>query len=93
MVVEWDGDSISEELIPGMCNMGALPWMSNGHARRGVAARIQVGVYSWLAIRRIRTPPFYLRSPRNIPSDFLTRTTDAEINHWANSQMMKSIRL
>ena len=93
MEVEWDGDSISEELIHGADNMSALSWMSHGHDRRGVAERIQVGVYFWLALHRIRIPPFYLRSSRNISSGFLTRTTDAEITQWASVQMMKRIRL
>ena len=93
MIVEWDGNSISEELAPGVDNMSALSWLSQGHARHGIAARIQVGVYFWLALRRIRIPPFYLRSSRNISSDFPTRTKETEITQWANTHVMKRIRL
>ena len=93
MVVEWAGSSISEELIPGMGNMSALSWMGQGHARHGIASRIQVGVYIWLALRRIRISPFYLRSSRNISSYFLTRTTDTEITQCANTHLVKRIRL
>ena len=89
MVVEWDGKSISEELIRGMDNASALSWMSRGHSRHGVAAKIQAGVYFWIALRRIRISPFYLTSPRNTSSEFLTRTTGAELNHRANTQVMK----
>ena len=85
MAVEWAGDSTAEELIPGMGNMSAFSWLSQRHARRGIAARIQVGVYFWLALRRIRIPPFYLRSPRNISSGCLTRTTETEISQRDNT--------
>ena len=89
MVAEWAGNSISEELIPGVGNMSSLSWLSQGHARHGIAERIQVGVYFWMALRRIRISPFYLRSARSISSDFLTRTTDSEITQWANTHMAK----
>ena len=32
MVVEWPGNSISEDLIHGMANVSALSWMRHGHA-------------------------------------------------------------
>ena len=57
MIAEWSGSSIREELIPGMGNMSALLWLNFGHARHGAAARIQVGVCFWLAVRKIRIPP------------------------------------
>ena len=44
MVVEWAGKSLSDELIRGMGNIGSLSWMSHGHARHGVAAKIQAVV-------------------------------------------------
>ena len=73
--------------------MSALSWLSQGHARHGIAARIQVGVHFWLALHRIRISPFYLRSVRNIPSDFLTLATDSEITQWANTHMVKRVKL
>ena len=93
MVVDWDGKSISEELIHGMGNVSALSWMSHGRARRGVAAKIQDGVYFWSAIHRIPIAPFYLRASRNITSDFLTRATEAEINQRASAQVTERVRL
>ena len=93
MIVKWAGRSIKEELIPGVDNVSALSWMNHGHARHVPAARIQVGVFFWLAIRRIRISPFFLRSGRNFPSDFLTRTSDSKIQTWADQNMMTRIRL
>ena len=43
-ILERCGSSIREELAPGMGNMGALSWLSFGHARNGPAAKIQIGI-------------------------------------------------
>ena len=93
MIVEWAGKSIKEELIPGMDNMSALSWLNFGHSRHGPAARIQVGVFFWLAIHKIRISPFFLRSGHNFSSDFLTRTTETQIQEWADQHLMTRIRL
>ena len=93
MIVEWAVNSISEELAHGVDNMRDLSWLSQGHARRGIAAKIQVGVYFWMALRRIRISPFYLRSAHDVSRDFLTRTTDSEITQRANTHVMKRAKL
>ena len=93
MIVEWSGNSIEEELIPGVGNMSALSWLNFGHARHGPAARIQVGVFCWLAIRKIRISPFFLRSGHNFPSDFLTRTSEAQIQERGDQNLTTRIRL
>ena len=56
MIAEWPGSSIKEELIPVMDNVSALSWVDFGRDRHGAAARIQVDVFRWLAVRKIRIP-------------------------------------
>ena len=58
MVLEWDGSSISEELIHGMGNMRALSCVSLGHSSHGSASRIKIGAYFRVGILRICAPPF-----------------------------------
>ena len=78
---------------PGVGNMGALSWLKFGHARHGPAARIQVGVFFWLAIRGNRISPFSLRPGRNFPGDFLTRTTEPQLQDRDGKQSTNRIRL
>ena len=61
IIAEWSGNSIKGELIHGVCNMSAFSWLNFGHARHGPAARIQVGVFFWLGIRKILITPGFLR--------------------------------
>ena len=70
MDIELSGTSIMEDLIPGMGNMGALSRDGPGHARHGPEARIQVGIYRWLAMRNIRVFPLRIRPSRNSPIYF-----------------------
>ena len=93
IIVEWAGNSIKEELIPGMDNMSALSWLNYGHARRGPATRIQVGVFFWPAIHKVRIPPFCLRPGHNSPIDFLTRTSETQVQEWGDQNLTTRIRL
>ena len=73
--------------------MGAMSWLSFGHARHAPSARIQAETYHMVATDRIRISPFPLLSSRNIPSDFSTRTSDSEINSAEAENHMGRIRL
>ena len=76
-----------------MGNTRALSWLKFGHARHGDAAMIQVGGSLWIAVRRLRISPFFLRPGRNSPNDFLTRTTEPQLQDWAETQEMRRILL
>ena len=85
--------AIREELIPWVGNMSSLSWLEFGHARHGPSARIQVGVFFWLDVRRIRISPRFLRPGRNFSSDFLTRAAEPLLQDWAERQDTTRIRL
>ena len=92
MIFDRSGSSIKGELIACMDNASALFWVNLGRARNGDADRLQVGVFYWLAIRKIRNP-FFLRAGRHFSIYSPTRAIDAHLRDRGETHAVARIRL
>ena len=79
-----EGDRLVQFL--GGDNANSYFWIQNGKARKGVVREMIAGFQLWIAHYGLEPIPFFLRTHRNITSDFLTRASPSQITEWAKER-------
>ena len=72
--------------------MNVLAWAKKGYAKTGSAMRLNQETSRWIALRKLRVEPFYLRSGHNFSPDWTTRTGPEEVRQWARDNGFTRIR-
>ena len=72
-------------------NMCSNSWIMTGKARQGVALNLTRTFHKWLLHQHFRLFSFYIRLEHNVSADFLPRSNEVEIAHWANEHQMTRI--
>ena len=76
----------------GTDNMNVLAWTKKGYSKTGASLRLNQETSRWIAIRKLRVEPFYLRSGRNFSPDWMTRAPKEEVSQWAEQNGFTRIR-
>ena len=89
--VMWGEDEDSLVLCGITDNTCSNMWLTKGHARKGAGLRLTRVFHHWVLQRHFRFFSFYCRSEHNFSADFLSRSSEEDIAHWAYENQLARV--